>query len=315
MCLEQNTLTSGSTWHAAGLVTHIKHSEAMIAMVKYSRDLFARLEASETDQVGWHQTGTLGLARGEEHWEQLRRTTTLLEYNGVPHEIFDLSGPSADSEARRLLSVHPLLELAGVSGAILTPTDGIVNPVDATMASVRMAREKGVVFVENCGVASLLMRESGSLGMLDAVVTTCGATIKAGSAVLACGQWTRELAAQAGIVVPTAIVPHQFAVFDKTEGASNALPIVRDYCNHMYVKPEVGGFAVGVFELPHTDMPAEVEARNATGARRAAARGGRLVWARAPLHSTIRGLLAPPLLAPRPSPLAPRPALRDSYPS
>ena len=55
--LERHALTAGTTWHAAGLVTHIKHSEAMIAMVKYSRDLFARLEASETDQVGWHQVG------------------------------------------------------------------------------------------------------------------------------------------------------------------------------------------------------------------------------------------------------------------
>jgi hypothetical protein len=97
------------------------------------------------------------------------------------------------------------------------------------------------------------------------VRTACGAEVAVGAVVLACGQWTRQLAADAGVVVPTAIVPHQYVIFDKVEGVSNELPVTRDYCNKVYIKPEVGGLMVGTFECPHVDMPPQVAERNAGG--------------------------------------------------
>ena len=281
LVLEQNTLTSGTTWHAAGLIAQLKHCEAMVAMACHSTNLFASLEAAGESPVGWHNTGSLGLARSVEHWEQLRRAMELLQEAGVPYAVYD----TADyADVAKLRAIHPLLDLSGVLGAIHTPTDGIVNPSDSCMAVVRAARAAGARFAEHCGAAAISTEgcgaalasaargEAGGGVTLDAadvtrahsVTTVDGETVACGAVVLACGSWTRQLAATIGVVVPTAIVPHQYAVFDKVAGVSNALPVVRDYMRKIYVKPEVGGIAVGAFESPHTDMPAVVAARNAS---------------------------------------------------
>jgi len=247
-------------------------------MACHSQRFFAEAEAQGESPVGWHQTGSLGLARSAEHWEQLQRGVELLKDAGVLHEVYHVLADPADAAAVR--AIHPLLDLAGVHGAIHTPTDGIVNPVDSCMAVVRAARCAGARFVEQCGVAQLNTAAlesggvSGSGGGIDAVrdvatvhavTTTGGERVACGAVLLACGSWTRHLAAQLGVVVPTAIVPHQYAVFDRVAGVSNKLPVVRDYQKKIYIKPEVGGLAVGAFENPHTDMPSLVAARNAAG--------------------------------------------------
>jgi glycine/D-amino acid oxidase-like deaminating enzyme len=223
-------------------------------MACHSQRFFAEAEAEGESPVGWHQTGSLGLARSAEHWEQLQRGVELLKDAGVPHEVYHVLSDPADAAAVR--AIHPLLDLAGVHGAIYTPTDGIVNPVDSCMAVVRAARRAGARFVEQCGVAQLNTAAleisgggggggvsvsgsgGGSGGGIDAVrdvatvhavTTTNGERVACGAVLLACGSWTRQLAAQLGVVVPTAIVPHQYAVFDCVAGVSNKLPVVREY--------------------------------------------------------------------------------------
>ena len=151
LVLEQNTLTSGATWHAAGLVTQLKHCEAMVAMTQYGRNQFESLEAERG--VGWHATGSLGLARGTEHWVQMQRATALLKDANVPHEAFSLDasggGPKEAAAAaqalERVRAIHPLLDLEGVSGVIHIPSDGIVNPVDVTAAPHFRPRRGGAL--------------------------------------------------------------------------------------------------------------------------------------------------------------------------
>lgn len=261
--LEQNRLTSGSTWHAAGLIAQLKHSEAMMAMAKYSRDFYASLESEGELPVGWHQTGSLGISRGQVHWKQLQRAVQLLKDVGIEHRVL--------SDKESVLAVHPLLggimDCDDFTGGIHTPTDGIVNPSDACMAVVTLARRAGATFVENCGVEEFIFDSANrrDVRSISGVRTRSGETINCGAVMVACGQWTKQLASKAGVVVPTAIVPHEYAVFDRVEGSSNTLPVVRDYMNKIYIKPEVGGFAVGAFEHPHKDMPEQVAARNAQG--------------------------------------------------
>ncbi len=273
LVLEQNRLTSGSTWHAAGLVAQLKHSEAMVAMAKYSRDMYAGLEAEGEYPIGWHQTGSLGISRGPVHWQQLQRGAQLLADANIEYSTSD--------DYRVALEAHPLLEGLVSSlhegqerekdlftGAVFTPTDGIVNPSDACMAIVSLARKAGARFVEHCGVTELLLKEKNKSRLVDSVTavrTTCGQEIFCENVILACGQWTKQLAAQAGVTVPTAIVPHEYAIFDRIQGVSNKLPVVRDYMRKIYIKPEVGGLMVGAFEYPHTDMPPKVAQRNAAG--------------------------------------------------
>ena len=158
--LEQNTLTSGSTWHAAGLVAALKGHEAMVGMAQYSRALFERAVDNEGNNlVGWAQTGSLGLARSPDMWTQLLRSTQLLKDFDIPHTLYaadptthGLPGDVRPMSEARL--IHPLMELEenGIIGAVHTPGDGIVNPADACMEMVRLARRAGARFVERCGV-------------------------------------------------------------------------------------------------------------------------------------------------------------------
>ena len=121
-------------------------------------------------------------------------------------------------------------------------------------------------------MASLRLSSGETLGdgtlKVTGVVTSDGATIRCNEVVLACGQWTRQLAAQAGVNVPVAIVPHQYIVFDRMVDEDNVglvtnhLPVVRDYESQIYIKPEVGGLMVGAFEGPHVCMPPNVAQRN-----------------------------------------------------
>jgi len=269
LVLEQNTLTSGATWHALGLLGAVKGHGAMVAMVKYSRDFYrdAIIPGTEHNQVGWAQTGSLGLARSPAMWTQLNRAAQRLKNFGIGHALY---GPGAVKPLREARALHPLLDLegGGVIGALHTPDDGTVNPIDATMHVVQCARDKGVSFVEGCGVAELQSRQLvDGTRVVTGVRTVGGEEVNCSDVLLACGQWTRQIAASIGVNVPVAIVPHQYVVFDKVRPedgvVTNALPVVRDYDLNYNMKPEVGGFAVGTFEGPHKAMPEEVARRNA----------------------------------------------------
>eukprot|EP01084_Bolivina_argentea_P016525 30913_1 len=275
LVLEQNTLTSGTTWHAAGLIRAMQHSEELTAMASYTRDLYYNLENNTNNEypIGWHQTGALGICRGEEHFEQMLRSLPLLINANIPFQMYAHNNILDNNiynipihPINEILNIHPFInpsDLDNISGAIHTPTDGIVNPADASMAIVKLAKKYGngnTKFIENCGVNDIVMCSNNN--KVTGVKTTTGHTIECKNIVLACGQWTRQIGKQININIPTAIVPHQYAVFDKIDGVDNTLPVIRDYMNKIYVKPEVGSFAVGTFESPHIDMPDEVSNRN-----------------------------------------------------
>ena len=195
--LEQNTLTSGTTWHAAGLVGVVKGHEAMVSLVKWTRDFYETTVDRSTglSDVGWAATGSLGLARTPEMWTQLQRATQLLKDYGIDHALY---GPGAERPLSEARGLHPLLELEaeGVVGALHTPDDGIVNPSDACMRVVRLAREAGASFHEHTGVARLETRRLAD-GALEvtAVETVDGARVGCEDVLLACGQWTRQVMA------------------------------------------------------------------------------------------------------------------------
>lgn len=221
----------------------------MVSLVEWTRKFYTETVDKETglSDVGWAQTGSFGLARTAEMWTQLQRATTLLEEYGIRYTLF---GPGAPLPLSAAKSIHPLLDLEGegIVGAVHTPDDGIVNPSDACMHVVRLAREAGVRFIEHCGVAEL---ETSTLAdgtlSVTGVKTVHGDAIECETALLACGQWTRQLAATVGVNVPVAIVPHQYTIFERMEDpdgkvlVDNTLPVVRDYERKVYIKPEVGG--------------------------------------------------------------------------
>ena len=240
-----------------------------LSQVNWTNDFYRSTLDPETGMsgVGWANTGSLGLARTPEMWTQLQRACALQKEYGIRHTLY---GPGAEQPLSAAQEIHPLLDLEGILGALHSPDDGIVNPSDACMHVVKLARDAGVRFVEHTGVEELETTHlhDGTLSV-SAVRTVHGERIACDDVLLACGQWTRQLAASVGVNVPVAIAPHQYAVFDhlgKDENGealvTNKLPVVRDYERKIYIKPEVGGICVGMFEGPHAEMPPEVAARN-----------------------------------------------------
>eukprot|EP00729_Bicosta_minor_P018410 gene18410-27030_t len=199
LILEQNMISSGTTWHAAGLVTQVKGHEAMVEMAKSERRLWLA-----PNRIPWPSKGTR-LAVEPDKWEELLRASHKLRHAGVPFTTYGPGGEKPLSEARAL---HPLLDFdasAGegglpVYGAMHTPTDGIVNPADACQMLVREARSEGVQFSERTRVVELLYDtlDDGCIRVTGVEVEKDGArhVVQCNHSILmACGQWTTPLAA------------------------------------------------------------------------------------------------------------------------
>ena len=183
-------------------------------------------------------------------WAQIIRTSFLLRQVGtISHELRE--DPA---------HLHAFLDTSKVLGALFLPDDGIVNPADVCLAVANRAREAGAHILEHVEVTNFNRSSSGSI---QSVVVNSESEIECDHVVLACGQWTSQLCRNhLSVHIPTAIVPHQYAIFDKIQGVDNTLPVIRDYASRTYMKPEVGSFAVGTFESPHSMMPAICASRN-----------------------------------------------------
>jgi 4-methylaminobutanoate oxidase (formaldehyde-forming) len=244
LVLERLGVTQGSTWHAAGLVGQLRSSRNLTRMMQHSQRLYAELEARaardpDAPATGWRGVGSLRVAASAERWLELKRLATMAKSFGFELHLV------SPKEAQKLF---PPLDLAGIVGAAWVPSDGHVNPADATQAMARGARAGGARIVE--GVSVTAIRSEGR--RVTGVETTgaggergfvaCEAFVDAG------GMWGGEIAALAGRHVPVGAVEHQYLVTDKIAGLPAALPTFRDPDGRFYVKPEVGGLAFGGWE-------------------------------------------------------------------
>lgn len=245
LVLERHQLTAGTTWHAAGLVAQMRSTENQTKLSRYSLDLYARLQEETGQDPGFRQPGAITVASTAARWEEIRRTAAMARYLGVEaNEI------SSGEIAER----WPMAEVSDLLGGIWLPQDGVVGPTDCTMALARGARMQGARFLENTGVAELLMEGTRCVG----VRTDDGHEITAGHVVLACGLWTRHLAATAGVEVPLMAAEHHYVVTEPIAGIGADWPILRDPDRWAYLKPEAGGsLLVGLFEPNGRPWPAE----------------------------------------------------------
>ncbi len=234
LLLEKAGLTQGATWHAAGLVGQLRGKRNLTRMLQYSVELYGRLEEETGQATDWKPVGSLRLASSEERWREIRATATTARSFG-----FELHLVSAE-EAQKLF---PLIDTAGVVGAAYIPSDGHIDPSGLTQALARGARARGVAIHEGVRVTDLVVED----GRVTRVVTDHG-TIRAEVVVNAAGIWSRELGALAGVAIPAAAVEHQYMVTEKLADLPPGLPTLRDPDNNFYLKPEVGGFAIGGWE-------------------------------------------------------------------
>ncbi len=232
--LEKSGLTQGATWHAAGLIGQLRGKRNLTRMLQYSVELYGRLEAETGQATDWKQTGSLRLASSEARWREIRHIATTARSFG-----FELHLVSAE-EARKLF---PLMTTEGVVGAAYIPSDGYADPSSLTQALAKGARMGGVTFHEGVRVTDFVVED----GRIERVVTDHG-DLRADVVVNAAGMWARELGALAGVAIPAAAVEHQYLVTEKVIDAPADLPSLRDPDKNFYLKPEVGGIAIGGWE-------------------------------------------------------------------
>ena len=231
--VERSELTSGSTFHSAGLVGQLRNSLSLTQMMMNSVDLYRTLGEEVDLETGWREVGSLRLASSKEHMEELERQAAWAETFGLPLHLI-----SAD-EAQ---SMFPPMSTDGVLGAALLPSDGYVDPSQLTLALARGARQRGATILTNTRVTGVRVEHN----RVRAVETDQG-TIECEYVVNAGGIYAHEIGLLAGVHVPLVPMAHQYAI-TKPTGLSRDMPTLRDPARLVYFRAESGGLVVGGYE-------------------------------------------------------------------
>ena len=232
--LEQNQLTSGSTWHAAGLVGQLRSSASITQVLKYSVDLYRKLEQETGLATGWKMTGCLRLATHPDRMTEFRRLATTARSFGMEMHLLSPSEVKA---------MWPLMDVSDLLGASYLPTDGQANPSDITQSLAKGARMHGARFLEGVRVTGFRINQ----GRIEAVETNQGA-IACEKVVNCGGQWARQIGALAGVSVPLQPMKHLYIVTEPIPGLARDAPTLRDPDRRTYFKEEVGGLVLGGYE-------------------------------------------------------------------
>lgn len=233
--LERDQLTSGTTWHAAGLmVTFGSTSETSTEMRKYSRKLYSRLEAETGQATGFNPVGFIEVAADEDRLEEYRRVAAFNRYCGVDvHEI----------SPNEIKNLFPLARVDDLLAGFYVKEDGKINPVDVTMALSKGARMKGVRIFEKTPALALLHHR----GVVTGVVTANG-EIYADYVVNCSGMWARQLGENVGVNIPNQAAEHYYMITENIKDLPKNMPVLEDPSSYGYYREEVGGLMVGLFE-------------------------------------------------------------------
>ncbi len=232
--LERKKLTSGTTWHAAGLVGQLRTSINMTKLARYTSELYRGLEKETGQATGYRQCGSISLATNSERFEELKRSASMAKVFGLRVDVI------STQEIRERV---PLLQTEDVLGGIRIPTDGYANAVDITQALAKGARTGGAQIIQDCLVTAI--RHDGR--RVTGVATEQG-EITAEYVVMCGGMWTRDLAASVGVNVPLHACEHYYTLFESVTGLESNFPVVRDYDACTYYKYDAGKLLVGAFE-------------------------------------------------------------------
>lgn len=237
--LERDQLTSGTTWHAAGLmVTFGSTSETSTAMRRYTRELYARLEAETGQATGFKPVGFVELAADRDRLEEFRRVAAFNRHVGV--EVEEIS-------PREVAELFPLARTDDLLAGFYVPGDGRVNPVDVTMAMAKGARMQGATLVQGVSVLEVLTTGHGPFRRVRGVRTDHG-DIECEVVVNCAGMWARQLGERNGVTIPLQAAEHYYLITEQIDGLDPSWPVIEDPANHGYYREEVGGLMIGLFE-------------------------------------------------------------------
>lgn len=254
--LERDRITSGTTWHAAGLMVCFgSTSETSTEMRKYTRDLYSRLEAETGQATGFAPIGFVQVATDKDRLEEYRRVSAFNRYCGI--NVQEIS-------PREVKEFFPLANVDDVLAGFYVKEDGRVNPVDVTMALAKGARMKGAKIIEGVAATGLLKKK----GRVTGVQTTAG-DIEAEYVVNCAGMWARQFGEISGVNIPNQAAEHYYLITEEIKGMPKNMPVLEDPSSYGYFREEVGGLMIGLFEpvcapwkiegIPHDFSFGEIE--------------------------------------------------------
>jgi 4-methylaminobutanoate oxidase (formaldehyde-forming) len=232
--LERDQLTSGTTWHAAGLIGQLGSSATITKLRNYSLNLYKKLEKETGLSTGLKQNGSLTVATSKGRLQELKRQVTTAQ-------LFNVEANEVSKD--QIKSLYPLINTDDVIGGVHIPKDGQADPVGVTNVLAKAAKEQGANFIEHCSVKKILIQNKQIVG-----VETDQGKIDCEYIVLASGMWSRQIAADVNVSVPLYPDEHFYILTEPVDKLDKNLPVLRDYNNCLYIKEDAGKLLVGVFE-------------------------------------------------------------------
>jgi len=232
--LERDVLTSGTTWHAAGLIGQLGSSATITKLRNYSLNLYKQLEKETGLSSGLKQNGSLTVATTSDRLEELKRQVTFAQR-------FDIEAKEVNKE--EIKEIYPLINVEDIVGGVFIARDGQADPVGVANILAKAAKQNGAQIIEKCPVTKILTKNNKIVG-----VETNFGKIECEYVVLAAGMWSRQIAKEIDTSIPLYPDEHFYVLSEPIKDIDRSLPVLRDYNNCLYLKEDAGKLLVGVFE-------------------------------------------------------------------
>ncbi len=232
--LERDQLTSGTTWHAAGLVGQLGATATITKLRKYSLNLYKELEKKTELSTGLKQNGAITIASTKERLQELLRQATAAQLFDVNVDVLD---------KKKVKELYPVIYDEDIHGGVYMPEDGQADPVGVTNVLAKAARLEGVKIFEKTPVEKILIKNNKIKG-----VQTKFGKIDCEYVALATGMWSRQIGEEINVSIPLYPNEHFYIITEPMKDLPKNLPVLRDYNNCLYLKEDAGKMLVGIFE-------------------------------------------------------------------
>ena len=234
LLLERDQLTSGTTWHAAGLVSQLGPSAGITKVRKYSLELYKKLEKEFDFSSGLKLNGALSIATTQGRWQELKRQATTAQLYDVNVEVLNLE---------QIKKIYPIINEKNIIGGIFMPGDGQADPVGVTNLLAKAARKEGVKIFEKSPVSKILKKNGKVAGVI-----VNGKNIECEYIVLAAGMWSRQIGQEIGVSIPLYPAEHFYVITEGIKELPKTIPVLRDFDDRLYLKEDAGKMLIGIFE-------------------------------------------------------------------
>jgi len=232
--LERDQLTSGTTWHAAGLVSQLGPSAAITKIRKYTTDLYKELEKKIEFSAGLKLNGALSIATTKGRWQELQRQATTAQLFDVHVEVLNID---------QIKKIYPIINDKDILGGIFMPGDGQADPIGVTNLLAKAAKQEGVKIFEKSPVEKILVKNGRIAG-----VKVNNQIIECEYLVLATGMWSRQIGEEMGVSIPLYPAEHFYVITEPIKNLPKDLAVLRDFDDSLYLKEDAGKLLVGIFE-------------------------------------------------------------------